>query len=299
MSEKEKQIKAVIVAIMLVIGAISTVNSINYISATTEGNESTEENEEQAIESQNNDEPTYKVDETPTPAFETPQEAEENAKATGEKNEEQAIESNNDIEPCLLDPSLDSCPKPDPDQNCPEGWAQNEDGNCFPLHPEGCPSGYHSHEDDETGRCIPNSTPCEPGYVLITENKPSCLREEYACQEYPNTDVCKDDNGNSDNGKGNNGNGHGNNGDENSNHNDKDDHKKQIIIKNIHNTNVVKKIVEADDDLDLEQAIVAISYNEGAGIVCVFADDNEAQCETFDVTKDSGKEPLLQIIPFN
>lgn len=287
---QEKQVTAVIVAIMLVLGAISTMNSINYISATTEGNESTEENQEQEVESQN-DEPGAKVDEELTPAFKTPQEAEESTKS--ETTEEESID------PCLLDPSDPSCPKPDPDQNCPEGWAQNEDGNCFPLHPEGCPSGYHSHEDDETGRCIPNSTPCSPGYVLITENKPSCLREEYACQEYPNTDVCKDDNGNSDNGKGNNGNGHGNNGDENSNHNDKNDHKKQIIIKNIHNTNIVKKIVDADDDLDIEQTIVAINYDEGAGINCVFEDDNNAQCETFSVNKDSGKEPLLQIIPFN
>ena len=37
---------------------------------------------------------------------------------------------------------------------CPNGFNQNEDGNCFPAHPEGCPSGITQVDDDETGKCI-------------------------------------------------------------------------------------------------------------------------------------------------
>jgi len=297
----EKQLKAVIIAVMFAIGSIVTIDfagNISDIFATTENDSNEAENEQQETESQDDQEPIMKADEPPAPAFETPQEAEDSTKA--ETETEPAEEKDSEpINPCLLDPSDPSCPKPDENQNCPDGWAQNEDGNCFPLHPEGCPSGYHSHEDDETGRCIPNSTPCSPGYVLITENKPSCLRKEYACQEYPNAQVCKGDNGNGNDGQNNDGNGHGDNGNENGDHNDQNDHKKQIIIKNIHNTNIVKKIVDADSDLGIDQTIVAINYNEGAGINCVFEDDNNAQCETFDVNKDPGKEPLLQILDFS
>lgn len=73
------------------------------------------------------------------------------------------------------------------------------------------------------------------------------------------------------------------------------------VIKIIKNVNVVKKInsVQNNGNLGIEQSIVAINYDEGAGINCFFGDDNDGQCETFDVTKDSGKEPLLQIINFD
>lgn len=73
------------------------------------------------------------------------------------------------------------------------------------------------------------------------------------------------------------------------------------VIKIIKNVNIIKKInsVSNNGNLDIEQTIVAINYDEGAGINCVFGDDNDGQCETFDVNKDPGKEPLLQIIPFS
>lgn len=41
----------------------------------------------------------------------------------------------------------------------------NEDGRCFPEHSR-CPNGYHGHEDDESGECISNNTPCSQGYVM-------------------------------------------------------------------------------------------------------------------------------------
>lgn len=227
-------------------------------------------------------EPEPETPPAPEPEPETPPQPMTDEEKAAE-NEQQAIESNNDINPCLLDPSLPSCPKPGPDQDCPEGWAQNEDGDCFPLHPNGCPRGYHGHEDDETGRCIPNSTPCDPDYILTTgeNNRKNCERKEFYCQTHENDNRCKDDN---DNGK-------------------DDDHDKKVIIikKFIKDTDVINRIDDADSngDLDISQTIVAINYNEGAGINCVFDEDDNGQCETFDVTKDTGKEPLLQIIPFD
>ena len=47
-----------------------------------------------------------------------------------------------------------------------------------------CPKGHHSHEDDESGRCIPNSPPCDPGYV-INPHFPECGKKERICAEPP------------------------------------------------------------------------------------------------------------------
>jgi hypothetical protein len=51
---------------------------------------------------------------------------------------------------CTFNPSDERCAPVDGE--CPEGFAMNEDGNCFPQGP--CPSGYHRANDDETGRCV-------------------------------------------------------------------------------------------------------------------------------------------------
>jgi hypothetical protein len=202
--------------------------------------------------------------------------------STKQENNLEAFTSNNDIDPCLLDPSDPICPKPDPDtQDCPEGYAQNEDGNCFPLHPDGCPSGYHGHEDDETGRCIPNSTPCDPGYEFNDDHS-NCEKEHFTCDGKPSVVKCEDNN----------------------NHDGKDNekhkhHDRDVIIKHFHDTKIIKKITDSDSNIDVDQTVVAISYDEGKGINCVIEDDNDGQCETFDVTVDKGKEPLLVVIPFD
>ena len=87
---------------------------------------------------------------------------------------------------CLFNPSLPKC-KSD-NGKCPDGFFQNEDGNCFPKHDK-CPKGYHSHENDETGRCIPNSTPCEPGYI-INPSFPECGQKDRICKEHPDAKGC-------------------------------------------------------------------------------------------------------------
>lgn len=180
------------------------------------------------------------------------------------------------IHPCLLNPADPSCPKPDPiTGDCPEGYAQNEDGNCFLRHPEGCPQGYHGHEDDETGRCIPNSTPCDPGYEF-NKGHTNCERPHFTCDGKPSVVECKDKDK----------------------HKDRDGKRNQVI-KHFHDTKIINRIIESTDDLDVAQTIVAISYDEGAGINCVISEDNQGQCETFDVSKDIGKEPFLAVIPFS
>lgn len=64
---------------------------------------------------------------------------------------------------CLYDTSLPQCTPVD--GKCRDGYNMNEDGRCFPEHSR-CPNGYHGHEDDESGECISNNTPCSQGYVM-------------------------------------------------------------------------------------------------------------------------------------
>lgn len=87
---------------------------------------------------------------------------------------------------CLFNPSLSKC-KSD-NGKCPDGFFQNEDGNCFPKHDK-CPSGFHSHENDETGRCIPDSTPCEPGFIR-NPDFPTCNSKDSVCRDHPELRVC-------------------------------------------------------------------------------------------------------------
>jgi len=63
-------------------------------------------------------------------------------------------------------------------QECPEGFGNNDDSTCFFLHKEGCPEGYHSTDNDETGQCYSNEEGCNAyatingtrhDYVLLTE----------------------------------------------------------------------------------------------------------------------------------
>jgi hypothetical protein len=90
-------------------------------------------------------------------------------------------------DPCLFDTSLPECQPVD--GKCPEGYGMNGDGACFPLHPQGCPSGYHSHEDDETGECIPDDEPCADGYIM-NPDYPECGKIDRICAEHPDLDGC-------------------------------------------------------------------------------------------------------------
>lgn len=178
---------------------------------------------------------------------------------------------------CLFDTQLPKC-HPGEGQECPTGFSMNEDGNCFPRH-SGCPENYHGHEDDETGECISNDIPCQSGYEM-NEAGTNCEREHFTCDGKPSVVECKDKDNK-------------HNGDH------KNDGKRNLVIKHFHDTKIINRIIESTDDLDVAQTIVAISYDEGAGINCVISNDNQGQCETFDVNKDAGKEPFLAVIPFS
>jgi hypothetical protein len=85
-------------------------------------------------------------------------------------------------EDCLYDPSL---PKYIPGlEGCPHGFKINAYEQCFPRHERGCPEGYHSHEDDKSGRCIPGVVPSDDGYI-INPDYPECQRKEYVCEKHP------------------------------------------------------------------------------------------------------------------
>ena len=93
---------------------------------------------------------------------------------------------------CLFDPSLPKC-APNETGKCPEGFGMNGDGQCFPRH-DRCPEGYHSHEDDESGRCIPNEISCDTGYIM-NPDYPSCENKDRVCQEHPDLKDCKQGDG--------------------------------------------------------------------------------------------------------
>jgi hypothetical protein len=90
-------------------------------------------------------------------------------------------------EDCLYDPSMPKCiPGP---EGYPVGFAMNAYEQCFPRHEGGCPEGYHSHEDDESGRCIPDDIPCDDGYTM-NPGYPECQRIEYVCEKYQSLIEC-------------------------------------------------------------------------------------------------------------
>ena len=176
------------------------------------------------------------------------------------------------IHPCLLDPADPICPKPDPvTGDCPEGYAQNEDGNCFLLHPNGCPKGYHGHEDDETGRCIPDSTPCDPGYIRDPDY-PTCSKKEDVCKKHPELRAC------------------GGKGDDDDDDND-DRHK--IIIKNINIHNTIHNTADFP-----EVDVIGLSVkNTGEANVCIMNIDNDwVQCQEFGVPNDRINEDIWRVI---
>jgi hypothetical protein len=87
---------------------------------------------------------------------------------------------NEDFDPdrsCMFDAYQLKC-IPGAEQECPEGFGNNDDSTCFFFHKEGCPEGYHSTDKDETGQCYSNEEGCNAyatingtrhDYVLLTD----------------------------------------------------------------------------------------------------------------------------------
>jgi hypothetical protein len=86
---------------------------------------------------------------------------------------------------CLFDPNLPKCASVDGD--CPDGFFQNGYEQCVPVG--GCPDGYHTVDDDETGRCIPNSDGCPDG-MIFRPNGETCGYKEDLCQDNADLDGC-------------------------------------------------------------------------------------------------------------
>jgi hypothetical protein len=105
---------------------------------------------------------------------------------------------------CLFDPNLPKCASVDGE--CPDGFFQNGYEQCVPDHRDGCPDGYHSVDDDETGRCIPNSDGCPEGMIFRSNGK-TCGYKEGLCKGDPSLEGCVEtpqecDNGRDDDGDG-------------------------------------------------------------------------------------------------
>jgi hypothetical protein len=90
---------------------------------------------------------------------------------------------------CLFNMELAKCASVNGE--CPDGFGMNEDYRCFKEHPNGCPDGYHTTEDDETGECNLNSECVDDDYLLVNDDK-SCREKRTYCLETPTPDECKD-----------------------------------------------------------------------------------------------------------
>ncbi len=86
---------------------------------------------------------------------------------------------------CLFNPDLPKCASVDGE--CPDGFFQNEDEQCVPEG--GCPDGYHTVDDDETGRCIPNSDGCPDGMIFRPDGE-TCGYKDELCQGNPGLEGC-------------------------------------------------------------------------------------------------------------
>ena len=86
---------------------------------------------------------------------------------------------------CLFNPDLPKCASVDGE--CPDGFFQNEDEQCVPEG--GCPDGYHTVDDDETGKCIPNSDGCPDGMIFRPDQK-TCGYKDDVCKQNPGLDNC-------------------------------------------------------------------------------------------------------------
>jgi hypothetical protein len=95
---------------------------------------------------------------------------------------------NSKEEICRFTPNHPIC-APGEDGECDEGFAMNEDGNCFPRGD--CPDGYHRANDDETGACIseddleqcPDGSWQHPGDTCFGQLPASGPEAEPECEE--------------------------------------------------------------------------------------------------------------------
>jgi hypothetical protein len=54
----------------------------------------------------------------------------------------------------------------------------------------GCPEGYHSNEDDETGLCYDNNLGCQYNNLIFNDNKTSCIEYKIQCEYNPDHPLC-------------------------------------------------------------------------------------------------------------
>jgi hypothetical protein len=216
--------------------------------------------------------------------------------------DEQPVTPGNGPEPAPPTATVEEEGEIEPIIECAEGMVLNEQGTKCIVDPEKAaattlppterePLPYcdiMNKDPNWSGSChdrkdwdeITGLYPCNDGTQKAdwedcadaTQKPPIPFPKPPSCKDFPKADKCHED-------------------------------RKRIIVKFIKNVNIVKKINNSErgngGDLDIKETLVAIDYDQGAGINCVFDEDDKGQCETFDVNKDKGKEPLLQVIDFD
>jgi hypothetical protein len=65
-------------------------------------------------------------------------------------------------------------------------------GEIVPYLPgfSGCPEGYHSYDDDESGYCYDNDLGCQYEDMIMRPDQRSCGYIESVCEEYPDLEGC-------------------------------------------------------------------------------------------------------------
>ena len=86
----------------------------------------------------------------------------------------------------MLNPDLPKCAS-DELVDCPDGFLNNDDDNVFQK--VDVRTDIIRVDDDETGRCIPDSDGCPEGMIFRSDGK-TCGSKENVCEDNPELDAC-------------------------------------------------------------------------------------------------------------
>jgi hypothetical protein len=102
--------------------------------------------------------------------------------------EEVCIKYGNDPEMEDLCSEVDICDE-DGELNSTHGFCTGEIVSYLQGF-SGCPEGYHSYDDDESGFCHDNDLGCKYEGMIMRPNQRSCGSIEDVCKKYPDSEGC-------------------------------------------------------------------------------------------------------------
>lgn len=74
--------------------------------------------------------------------------------------------------------------------NSTHGYCTGEIVSHLAYPPGGCPVGYHSYTDDESGFCYRNDLGCQYEGMIFRPDRATCGYIDDVCQQYPGLDEC-------------------------------------------------------------------------------------------------------------